>query len=625
MNWFSVKSLFKDSEQTIWIGTDIGFGKMNLDRSNIQWIRDSVGEVDRLINSNVQCFTEDENGNLWIGTETGCCIYNKKTKQISSLSSKGNYGLSSHLVNRLFEDIDGNIWLGYTDYGLNVIFKNGEIVQYLGDKYDSTGFRSKNVNVIFQDSRKTIWVGGDKGLNKFERIDKVVKNFTVENGLAHNSIMAIQEDDDEQLWIATRNGISRFNLNSEKVIQNYYKLDGLQDNSFNKASSKLKNGILMFGGDNGITTIDPSSIRKNKQIPSISFTALSKHNELISTEIVSGDTIVLNPKTKFFSIEFAALDFTESLQNRYRYRLTGSFNDWIDLGNEHKISFANLASGRYKLHISASNNEGIWNEEGIYLVLIIRPPFWKTWWFISSIILIVLIIIFSMLAMKISSLEKEKKNWQLEQRLLRTQMNPHFIFNILAALQGLIYQKETKIVVSYLSKFAALMRSILYHSREESIILDDEIIFIENYLKLQQLRFSERFNYKIKVDIALNKTIVSIPPMLLQPFIENSIEHGLREKFKTDGQILISFDKIDNELGIAIEDNGIGIEHVKKLKDVKGKTHKSLGIATTLERIQKINKGNSKKDLCEIIDLADPQTNKSGTRVSFRIPLTEDY
>lgn len=624
-NWFSVNTLFRDQDQTVWMGTDIGFGKMDLAKNSIQWIRDSLGDAERFVSGNVECFTEDEDGNLWLGTEAGACIYNKKSQQLIHLSSKGDFGLSSHLINKLFEDNKGNVWIGTSDRGLNVILKNGEIRTYLGDSYDSSGYRGEDVKSIYQDSRNNIWVGGNRGLNKFISLNSPVENFSVEDDLANYSIMSILEDDNQHLWITTGNGISRFDLRSEKVIQNYDKLDGLQDNSFSDASCKLKNGILMFGGNNGISLIDPRNIENNLKIPKIAFTALSKHNELLTNDLSSGDTVIILPTTKFFSIEFAALDFTEPMKNRYRYKLIGSFDEWLDVGKEHKISFANLASGKYKLHISACNNEGIWNKEGIFLTLIVKPPFWQTWWFVSSIALIILVVGSSLLALKISSLDKEKKNVQLEQRLLRTQMNPHFIFNILAALQGLIYQKESKIVVRYLSKFASLMRSILYHSREESILLEDEIIFIENYLNLQQLRFTERFEYELIVDSTISVDIVKIPPMLLQPFIENSIEHGLSKKQENKGRISIEFKKAGNELMIEIKDNGIGIEKAGKLKGEKGNKHKSLGIETTLERIKKLNRSKKQKDHFEIVDLKEKDAKECGTKVCFSIPFVIEY
>lgn len=624
-HWCLVNTLFEDRHKNIWLGSDIGFGKLNLLNATVNWVTDSSGEIERIVNGNVQCFTEDEKGNLWLGTETGACIYDPIKNKIVHLRDKGEYGLSSTLINKLFEDSKGNIWIGTSDQGLNVMLPNGSIKNYFGDPFDPSGFRSEDVKSIFQDSRGNVWVGGNSGLNKFEGLDKKVKHFAVTDGLPHQNIMAILEDEKNQLWISTANGISQFDLRSEKVIRNYDKLDGLQDNNFNRASCKLKNGLLLFGGNNGITVIDPTKIKTNDLVPKIAFTSFSKQNNLISTELSSGDTITILPSTKFFSVEFAALDFTEPQKNKYRYRLTGSFDEWIDLSSEHRISFTNIVSGHYELHISASNNEGIWNDEGIYLVLNIRPPFWKTWWFISLNILVVLVVVSTILTLKISSLEKEKKNLQLEQRLLRTQMNPHFIFNILAALQGLVYKKETKTVVGYLSKFAALMRSILYHSREETILLDDEIKFIENYLKLQQLRFTDRFKYQLNIDESINTSMVSIPPMLLQPFIENSIEHGFKEKSGKKGLIKIFFKKEIDFLAIFIEDNGTGIERDKQQQDSINKKHKSLGISTTIERIEKLNLVKDRKKVFEIIDLGEKGLKKSGTKVSFKIPFIESF
>ncbi len=623
---YFVNTFFRDNNNDVWFGSDIGIGKLNLTNSSVNWVKDSTGEIERILNGNVQCITEDESGNLWLGTEAGARIFNPKNNKITHLREKGKYGLSSTLTNTLFEDMAGNAWIGTSDQGLNIMLRNGTIKNYFGDLDDPTGFRSEAVNAIFQDSKGNVWVGGNKGLNKFVGLDEKVKNFSVSDGLPHQTIMAILEDKNEQLWISTANGISQFNLKTEKVVRNFDKLDGLQDNTFNKANCKLESGLLMFGGNNGITLIDPSNIRTNDLIPKIAFTSFSRQNDLITTELASGNTVTILPSTKFFSVEFSSLDFTESQKNNYRYRLIGSFDDWIDLGSEHRISFTNIVSGRYELQISASNNEGIWNDDGIYLTLIIKPPFWKTWWFITLNVLVVLMVVSTILGLKISSLEKEKRNLQLEQRLLRTQMNPHFIFNSLATLQGLVYKKETKTIISYLSKFASLMRSILYHSREETIMMSDEIMFIKNYLKLQQLRFSDRFEYQINIDESIDTSVISVPPMLLQPFIENAIEHGFKERSEEKGQILINFKKAKNILAISVEDNGIGIKEAKKRKqNYNNNKHKSLGISTTIERIQKLNKIKTANDVFEIIDLGENKPNTSGTKVNFRIPLIETF
>ncbi len=621
-NWFSVSTLYKDQLGIIWLGTDIGLGKMNLQDNTIQWLRESIPAIDIYIKGSINDITEDDDQNLWIATEESACIYNKKMNKIQKLSEKGEYGLRSRLINKLFEDSKGNIWVGYSDNGLDVMLPNGKFLHYPGDKYDVSGFRGTDINTIYQDRKQNIWVGGNKGLNKFESVNGRIKNFGIKDGFPHQEIMSIQEDDQQNLWISTGNGICKFGLSSENIISVYKQEDGLQDSRFTRASCKLSSGLLLFGGNNGASVINPEEIIDVKSISEIAFTAVNRYNELITNEINSGDTIVIKPDTKFFSVEFAALDYTDPLKNQYRYKLVGSFDNWINLGNEHKVSFTNLSPGRYLLQISASISEGVWNEEGVSLVLIVKPPFWKTKWFIGLNALLVISIISTILILKINSLKNERKSLKLEQRLLRAQMNPHFIFNVLAAVQGLIYKKETKTVSIYLSKFASLMRSILYHSGEENIMLTDEIEFVENYLKLQQLRFSGKFNYEIKIDDTVDAESVLIPPMLLQPFIENSIEHGFRKLQDGNGMIVISFNRKNSSLEIKIEDNGVG--YLKANKEKSDKKHKSLGIETTVDRIKRINKGGKLQEYYNHTDLSTTG-KQSGTRIIFKLPYKESY
>jgi tetratricopeptide (TPR) repeat protein len=224
------------------------------------------------------------------------------------------------------------------------------------------------------------------------------------------------------------------------------------------------------------------------------------------------------------------------------------------------------------------------------------------------------------------------KTTELQQKLLRSQMNPHFLFNSLFSIQGFMLEKNGSEAVSYLAKFAELMRQILDNSREEYVSLEREIKTLENYLELQKLRFENRFNYKIILDDRIDVEFISVPPMLAQPFIENAIEHGLRSK-ANDGLIIISFSLKNSNILFEITDNGIGINEAERLRaknnlnlpeksTVNKPAHKSLATKITMERLSLLNKWKRKKVKFGIEDIGSMNNGlHTGTKVSFTIPI----
>jgi hypothetical protein len=243
-----------------------------------------------------------------------------------------------------------------------------------------------------------------------------------------------------------------------------------------------------------------------------------------------------------------------------------------------------------------------------------------------------------------NKINAEHQKLQLEQKLLRTQMNPHFIFNSLASVQNFIVRQDDKNASIYLSRFSDLVRSILNHSREESITMEEEINTIENYLSLQKIRFPDKFDYIIDIDPGIDIESVMIPPLLLQPFIENSIEHGIKHK-EGKGRIAIrirrsgnqtirrfveqlnnrTIEQSNNRSGeqtiFEVEDDGIGRERARDLLLKQEESHKSLATVITRERIAALNRKSKKKITLEIIDLMDENGNARGTLVRFGIPV----
>jgi LytS/YehU family sensor histidine kinase len=203
---------------------------------------------------------------------------------------------------------------------------------------------------------------------------------------------------------------------------------------------------------------------------------------------------------------------------------------------------------------------------------------------------------------------------------LRSQMNPHFIFNSLSIVQNFIVKHNDAKASIYLSRFSELVRSILNNSSQEQITLEEELATIGNYLALQKVRFSDQFDYELEVDETLDPESTFVPPMLTQPFIENAIEHGIRN-LGSKGKIDIRFIRRDDKILLEIEDNGIGREKAEELLRQRDKTHKSMATAITLERIVVLNRKLKRKISLEIVDMKDDHGEAKGTRVVFGVPL----
>ncbi|PLX00420.1 MAG: hypothetical protein C0594_15740 [Marinilabiliales bacterium] len=235
---------------------------------------------------------------------------------------------------------------------------------------------------------------------------------------------------------------------------------------------------------------------------------------------------------------------------------------------------------------------------------------------IGLIVVLLSIIIISLLILRQNKMKDAQKNLMLEQKLLRLQMNPHFIFNTLTAIQNFIYKSQQKEAANFLSRFAKLVRLILENSREEYISLEKELTTLEYYLQLQELRFKGKTSYDLYVDDKLEVDFLAIPPMLAQPFIENAIEHGILPK-KDKGHISVRFLKKEEFILFEVEDNGIGRVESAKIK--KEESHKSLATALTNERLVILNKRLRNKIMLNIEDLYEG-SEASGTKVSFSIP-----
>ena len=263
------------------------------------------------------------------------------------------------------------------------------------------------------------------------------------------------------------------------------------------------------------------------------------------------------------------------------------------------------------------------------------PAWYKTWYFIGAVILFSFVILYSYYRWRIYLLKKnntlaaeklmlEKEVQKSKLTSIKSQMNPHFLFNALNTIQSYIYTNDKENASIYLGKFSDLTRSILEMSNNETIALSEEIRTLHLYLELEQLRFEDTLDYTIEYDDALNIELIQIPSMLIQPYVENALKHGLLHK-KNKRVVTVTFTKNEEVLQVCIDDNGIGRARSKQLNELKTKQHKSFAITANQKRLEILNANTSHNIVMKITDKYNDAGEGAGTTVEISIPMTVKY
>ena len=387
----SIQSLLEDKSGNIWIGTySSGLNAFNPETGTFSRYTNNQSDPNSLSDNRIYSLVEDKKGNIWIGTYgSGLNKLDRATGKFFRYQFKENdsISISSNATWSLAIDDDGNLWIGTFGGGVNVLnLQNQTFTYFKNNPDDSTSIADNNIIRIFKDSKGNMWVGTTKGLCRYLEETNSFKNYNEENGLANNFVYGILEGINGNLWISTNNGLSKFNPGKE-TFKNYYAQDGLQGNEFNQnAFAKDYNtGRLLFGGPNGFNVFDPDKVRGNTFVPPVVYTNYIRYNSddeegkpIFENGISVRDSILVTYKDNIVTFQFAALSYYNSSDNQYRYKLEGFNENWIQLGNNHTVTFTNLSPGDYKLIVTGSNNDELWNDEGKSLFIEVTPPWWRT-------------------------------------------------------------------------------------------------------------------------------------------------------------------------------------------------------------------------------------------------------
>jgi ligand-binding sensor domain-containing protein/DNA-binding CsgD family transcriptional regulator len=341
----------------------------------------------------VAMIRDDSRGDVWIASDFCLLRWDSRARAFKRYLHDANDpgSLSASHANPVMEDREGNVWIG-TENGLNLYDRDRDrFTRYYLDPPDPSRETQNYVMILHQDLRGRIWVATSNGLNRMERSQAGVRfqHFSAPGSTLCNFIMGIVEDDEENLWISSAAGLSRFNMQSG-TFSEYDSRDRVPAGALTYGSYlRLKSGDIYFGGLKGMFSFKPWLARINRYAPPLAFTDFQVWRRPVAIggdsplprSIVLAPDLVLSHRQNSLGFSFAALSYVRPDKNQYAYRLDGRDDSWHDLGFEHSVNLDNLRPGRYRLRVRGSNNEGLWNEEGITLAIRIRPPWWHTWWF----------------------------------------------------------------------------------------------------------------------------------------------------------------------------------------------------------------------------------------------------
>jgi len=554
---------------------------------------------------------------LWMSDNT-IGLYNTELRKTQK---KYDYKSYSPIYKIL---IDGNdkLWAGLNQSALvriDLLSEKSETFYLSKDDY--------NIEDICIGDNGNIWaalLGG--GVCQFNPETGKKVFYTTSMGLANNMTYSILKDKTGNFWIATNSGISRINPVT-RIIRTFGSNDGLNINEFNSgASYKDEDGQFYMGGMGGLVSFNPDSINnemKETVVQKIIINEIRVSGEIkqFRRSVTASDTIFLNKGDNNIQINFSSSDFINSDKTLYRYKLSKVNETWIETDSRNRsINYSNLKPGWYNLQLQATDRGGFWNATKETRVSI-KPFYYETLLFRIALPSIFLLLIASMILIYIKQLKQKADQKQNALRLqsLQGQMNPHFIFNSLNSINYFISKNDALSANRYIADFSKLIRSILYNFNSDFISLEKDTESLEEYLKIEHLRFGDKFNYKIIMNSEIVPGQFKVSPGLVQPFVENAIWHGVRGLDKRKGNVIVTYILENEKLTCTVEDDGIGRKNAEASKSrIDQKV--SRGILIVTERLNIINKLQKSNYQIIISDLY-PEKQETGTKVIIDIPV----
>lgn len=624
-----IKAILEDSQRRLWIGTE-GSGVMLWKDGETRFFK----EGKYLGSDFVTDIVEDKEGDVWVSTSNGISRFSADLLDVQ-FYTKGNRNIHFNRVNCLHVDRSNRVWYGTRGRGVGCIQDSGYVVV---DK--KKGLSDNVIRDLAEDKLGNLFLAtADAGVDAISLYAKTrtIHNLSSSDGLSFNNVYSVHCDDKNQLWLGGAKGVNRVMhpLRSDQFIKSFGATEGFTGMETNQgAVCEDIMGNIWWGTIDGVMMKPSVDLKKGFSKPKISISSVNlfykniqgtKYEPHVLNWFATG-SLIFDFKDNHVGFVLDGNDLARPEDIRFKWRLDGGDGRWSPIVQQSEVFFSNLSPGHYIFQAKAVNKDGIESDMLEFYFAVAAPFYYKIWFW-----LLVFAgggsLTFFLVRRRIKGIKQkayevseklrlEKEVLEMEQKALRLQMNPHFIFNALNAIQDQIREEDNKGARHSLSKFSKLMRQILDSSRTNYISLERELIILENYLSIEKLTRNNTFDYVIKVGPAIDPEEEGIPPMMIQPFLENAIIHGIAGLQKV-GKIELSFSSDDEYLEVSVKDNGVGRKKAAALKAQMGQQHKSVALEVIQSRLDNLStEGISSSYVVEDV-MKDGEV--AGTNVVLRV------
>jgi hypothetical protein len=609
-----IKGICRDSESQIWVMTTAGLGYFDSNLRNFTPV--SLDTIFSYNNSSIYCRELGRN-TIGFGGYGLFTVQKDQTGRWREAEIERRKTWSRDNI-PWFAPIDGQRIILNKDLSTTVILEN--------DKTTHIPITNPVGACSVDGKTDGWWVATTYGLKQLDlKNNTVIQSIDESNGLQNQCLSTIIKDKNGLLWLPHLKGISTYNPSTQKH-RFFTSANGLEEEeNVSDIAYEHPNGTIWTGNQKVIHTFDPSQLEPLNYFAKPAVTLLKINNQELkpAQNPDEVDSLSLSYDQNTLDVHAVVLEFADPKNTVIRYRLIGFDDTWQEQkGGTVTLRYIKLPPGKYTLEFGATNSDGIENPELKSVFMHIHPPFWETWWF--RILVATLITGGAIFYYKRSIAQLRHENELIQQKnqaelsALRAFINPHFLFNALNSLNSFILNKNLDNANTYLGNFSKLMRQMLDLAQKQVVTIQEDIDLNKLYIDLERQRFQKPFDFVFEIDPAIDTFNTFIPSMLLQPYIENCIWHGLQHKEEGKGILTIKIERDAKQIICTIEDNGVGRAAAAKIREVKGKrTHKSQGLDITKSRLTKLEGLNS----VETIDLFDENQVPRGTRVVVRIDL----
>ncbi len=641
-----VTCFLEEGDSSLWIGTVGGLFLFDKKRGRFEPLEQQFSALKQLRSACMRKIHRDRKGNLWLAT-WGHGLFKINFRQHTIRQYNNSIAHQTAYINAsrtILETRNGDLWFGTRGGLLKYLEAKDSFLVYRNIPSNPASMSENTAFCLYEDAEGNIWSGSyGGGLNHLDVKTGKFRHYTTADGLLNNNVFSLIPDQKNKLWLLSFNGITLFDP-AQKTFRAFTHDQGLLNTAFDGflyGKSRYSN-TLFFGGTRGIDYFSPERVSASDHIPRVWFTDFKLFNETVPVsggaapegkftlpqDVLFTKQITLRYDQNVIGFDYAALDYTSPQTIQYAYQLVGFDTAWQYVRDKRSVTFTNLNPGDYTLKIKASNSDGVWDieERNVNSILIaVTPPWWHSWPFRISVLLAVAGMVTVFYNYRIRQIrERETLKTALNQRIaqvkmeaLRSQMNPHFVFNCLSSLKLFVEKQETEKASDHISKFAALLRRVLDDARTETetITLERELDTLKRYVELETIRFKEKFEFRLDISPGINLQNIEIPPLILQPYVENAILHGLQHKTAGKGLLLVQVLDGKDQVKIVVEDNGVGREAAKAIKARNPVQQPSHGLNVTAERLEYFSQKHHIRTSVETTDLLSPDGQASGTRV----------